>query len=46
MKIYPTLRSKVKEKKQSFYCCSSFHSHSRVFHNELTLVLKWAWNGP
>jgi hypothetical protein len=28
------LETQIKVKKQCFYCCSTFHSHSRVFNNE------------
>ena len=29
-----TLRTKIKVKEQCFYCCSTFHSQSRVLKNE------------
>jgi hypothetical protein len=29
-----TLKTQIQEKKQCFYCCSTFHSHCRVFNNE------------
>ena len=31
---FTTPRHKTKTKEQHFYCCSTFHSHSRVFNNE------------
>ena len=32
IKHYTSTQIKVKE--QHFYCCSTFHSHSRIFNNE------------
>ena len=44
IQLYAYLHIKVKE--QCFYCCSTFHSHCRVFNNEHNSyrTLKWVWN--
>jgi hypothetical protein len=30
--------TQIKVKKQCFYYCSTFHSHSRIFNNEHTVI--------
>jgi len=36
MRDYPTYYTftQIKTKKQRIYCCSTFHSHGRVFNDE------------
>jgi hypothetical protein len=35
-----TLKTLIEVNEQDYYCCSTFHSHSRVFNNESNSYVK------